>query len=172
MSSTPEYRYTLDEAYLRVADARSSSMQSPRQRALARILPIALYLGITGWIGWRLRAQPAFDALCLVLVTIVYWFTVRKERRKAVTSLKGTPLENAIILVRLGPEGLEIEAGPTRARCTWESFHAARFFDDGLLLLDSPRSYRWLPHTGLSCATPLEVEATVREKVSDSTRIA
>jgi hypothetical protein len=167
VSPDPEYRYTINEAYLRVAAARYSAVQPARRRALERALPIALYLGLACWIGWSFRAQPTLDALYVAVVTLAFWYTWRKERRKAFASLKGTPLENASVLVKLGPDGLEIEAASTRARCTWGSFLAARFFDDGLLLLDGSRSYRWLPNDGLSGVSREAVEQLLRQKVRD-----
>jgi hypothetical protein len=172
VSAAPEYCYTLDDAYLRQGGARYSTVQPARTRMLARSLPVALYLVLAGWVGWSFRAQPALDAFYVALVTFVYWHTGRKAGRKGAGRLKGSPLENAIVRVWLRPDCLEFEGASTRARFPWDSFTAARFFEDGLLLFDGPRSYRWLPNTGLSGATPVEVEARVREWVADSTRVS
>jgi hypothetical protein len=172
VSSAPEFRYTLDGQYLDTANARIVALLPAWRRALVRgIWPILVLAG-GGLLSWRYRDQPYYLALALTVFVVAVLYVTIQERRKRRGRFRGTALENAPTHIAFDEQGLEIHVADSHIRVSWAAEVRARAFEDGWLLVESSGDARWLPKSGLSSATPEDVDEWLRARIGDFARAA
>lgn len=171
MNAAPEYRYTLDEAYLRDASARWASSLPSWKRHLRRLIPPGLIVVLGVWLGWRAWGDPVMFSGVILGLGIGTWFAFRQQRKSRVEAYRATVLENALVRVVVDPEGFEVFTASTHTRSRWSVITKARVFPDGLLLFEGPRSYRWFPDSSLTGAGRDAVESLIKPRVADYSEV-
>jgi hypothetical protein len=171
VSSAPEFRYTLDAEYLRVARTRAIDMLPGWRRVLVRY-PLQIVGGVLClWYVLSWRDQPLKLVLAIGTTIVVLAYEWRKARRKLRDGPLGEPLESAPVRVSLDEQGLEVYVAESRIRCGWSTLSKARAFADGWLLSEHSGAARWLPRAGLSHASPEEVDECLRAWIRDFARV-
>ena len=167
MSPSPEYRYTLDESYLREGFARHQSTLPAWRRLLPRLIfpGFTIVLGI--WMGWRTWGNPLMFAAVMVGLGIGTWSGLRQQRKLRINAFRGTVLENAVVRLVPDREGFEVFTASTHVRSKWSQITTARVFRDGLLLMEGAGTYRWLPDSALTGADRESIRALLEPWVAD-----
>jgi hypothetical protein len=162
-----QYRFTFSEEFLIEANLRYRR-QLPWRRpfyglkgVLAFILlALGAFVSVAAkW--WLLVPFAAFAGALLLGWPIDAWFLRRRFRK--------SPYHNDEIALTISDEGIHGVGRSSETRLNWSLITKARRFSDGLLLLQGPQVFHWLPNTAAVDPTDVaDLERLVRAHVQDT----
>lgn len=149
-----------DADYLLTAFARYRSAHWSRyvNRTLTALaLLLAAYFVVSGLLEDDLQR-----ALVGAVVGVLVLGTQRIARRTLRARLGRGGAQDRYVLI-LSHEGMLAEGGGSRVMLPWSRFVRAVQFDDGIMLVQGPQAFHWLPFSAAGSATPEAVVAMVSE---------